>query len=97
LRFLREVVNDNILPLQAFANGSRRPPIAGSLLIWQKVTEVLRPLRSQVSANVPAIMTLREILDGRGRRCARPGQATISSHGRLMPIPMAKKMPHSSG
>lgn len=34
--FLREVVNDNILPLQAFANGSRRPPIAGSLLIWQK-------------------------------------------------------------
>ncbi|MGI1322487.1 bifunctional glutathionylspermidine amidase/synthase [Klebsiella quasipneumoniae subsp. similipneumoniae] len=36
LRFLREVVNDNILPLQAFANGSRRPPIASSLLIWQK-------------------------------------------------------------
>ena len=36
LRFLREVVNDNILPLQAFANGARRPPIAGSLLIWQK-------------------------------------------------------------
>ncbi|MFU8513113.1 bifunctional glutathionylspermidine amidase/synthase [Klebsiella quasipneumoniae] len=36
LRFLREVVNDNILPLQAFTNGSRRPPIAGSLLIWQK-------------------------------------------------------------
>ncbi|UMX66827.1 CHAP domain-containing protein [Klebsiella pneumoniae] len=34
--FLREVVNDNILPLQAFANGSRRPPIAGSLLIRQK-------------------------------------------------------------
>ncbi len=28
------------------------------------VSEVLRPLRSQVSANVPAIMTLREILDG---------------------------------
>ncbi|VFS73846.1 Bifunctional glutathionylspermidine synthetase/amidase [Raoultella planticola] len=26
LRFLREVVNDNILPLQAFANGARRPP-----------------------------------------------------------------------
>lgn len=36
LRFLREVVNDNILPLQAFANGACRPPIAGSLLIWQK-------------------------------------------------------------
>jgi len=28
------------------------------------VTEVLRPLRSQVSARVPAVMTLREILDG---------------------------------
>ncbi|KNC91344.1 bifunctional glutathionylspermidine amidase/synthase [Trabulsiella odontotermitis] len=36
LRFLREVVNDNLLPLKAFANGSRRPPVAGSLLIWQK-------------------------------------------------------------
>jgi hypothetical protein len=30
------VVNDAILPLQAFANGSRRPPLVGSLLIWQK-------------------------------------------------------------
>lgn len=28
------------------------------------VTEVLRPLRSQLSANIPAMMTLREILDG---------------------------------
>jgi glutathionylspermidine amidase/synthetase len=36
LRFLREVVNDNILPLQAFANGARRPPEAGSLLIWEQ-------------------------------------------------------------
>lgn len=36
LRFLREVVNDNILPLQAFANGCQRPPVAGALLIWQK-------------------------------------------------------------
>ena len=36
LRFLREVVNDNILPLQAFANGSKRAPRAGALLIWQK-------------------------------------------------------------
>ncbi|KNC12078.1 glutathionylspermidine synthase [Klebsiella sp. RIT-PI-d] len=36
LRFLREVVNDNILPLQAFANGSRRAPEAGALLIWDK-------------------------------------------------------------
>jgi glutathionylspermidine amidase/synthetase len=36
LRFLRQVVNDNLLPLQAFANGSKRAPLAGSLLIWQK-------------------------------------------------------------
>ncbi|GAA0469001.1 MULTISPECIES: MerR family transcriptional regulator [Tatumella] len=28
------------------------------------VTEVLRPLRSQLSANIPAMLTLREILDG---------------------------------
>ena len=28
------------------------------------VTELLRPLRSKVSANIPAMMTLREILDG---------------------------------
>lgn len=36
LRFLRQVVNDNLLPLQAFANGSKRKPTAGALLIWQK-------------------------------------------------------------
>jgi glutathionylspermidine amidase/synthetase len=35
LRFLRRVVNDAILPLQAFANGSLRAPCAGALLIWQ--------------------------------------------------------------
>nr|VXZ92194.1 Bifunctional glutathionylspermidine synthetase/amidase [Klebsiella pneumoniae] len=37
------MVNDNILPLQAFANGSRRPPIAGSLLIWQKGASLSTP------------------------------------------------------
>ncbi|QIQ20560.1 bifunctional glutathionylspermidine amidase/synthase [Zophobihabitans entericus] len=36
LRFLRQVVNDALLPLQAFANGSKKAPIAGSLLIWQE-------------------------------------------------------------
>lgn len=36
LRFLRQVVNDNLLPLQAVANGATRPPVAGALLIWQK-------------------------------------------------------------
>ncbi|AFJ46914.1 bifunctional glutathionylspermidine amidase/synthase [Shimwellia blattae] len=34
LRFLRQVVNDDILPLQAFANGSQRAPVPGALLIW---------------------------------------------------------------
>lgn len=36
LRYLRQVVNDNILPLQAFANGCERAPAAGALLIWQQ-------------------------------------------------------------
>ena len=36
LRFLRQVVNDALLPLQAFANGCQRKPEAGALLIWQE-------------------------------------------------------------
>ncbi|WP_318420723.1 bifunctional glutathionylspermidine amidase/synthase [Photobacterium leiognathi] len=36
LRFLRQVVNDKILPFYAFANGSCQIPTAGALLIWQK-------------------------------------------------------------
>ncbi|MBP2699971.1 bifunctional glutathionylspermidine amidase/synthase [Photobacterium lucens] len=36
LRFLRQVVNDKILPFYAFANGARQAPTAGALLIWQK-------------------------------------------------------------
>lgn len=36
LRYLRQVVNDAILPLQAFKNGSKKLPTAGSLLIWQE-------------------------------------------------------------
>lgn len=36
LRFVRQVVNDALLPLQAFANGSQQPPAAGCLLIWQE-------------------------------------------------------------
>lgn len=34
LRFLRQVINEAILPLQAFANGSKKIPQAGALLIW---------------------------------------------------------------
>lgn len=39
LRFLRQVINDALLPLQAFANGSCRSPVAGALLIWQNEGE----------------------------------------------------------
>ena len=35
LRFLRRVINDAILPLQAFANGCERAPAAGGMIIWQ--------------------------------------------------------------
>lgn len=35
LRILRQVINEALLPLQAFANGSKKAPVAGSLLIWQ--------------------------------------------------------------
>ncbi|WP_228730320.1 bifunctional glutathionylspermidine amidase/synthase [Shewanella yunxiaonensis] len=34
LRHLRRVEDDALLPLQAFANGSKRMPEAGALLIW---------------------------------------------------------------
>ncbi|EMP6780794.1 CHAP domain-containing protein, partial [Proteus mirabilis] len=36
LRFLRRTIDDDILPLQAFANGSKQPPTVGALLIWQE-------------------------------------------------------------
>ena len=42
LRYLRQVVNDNLLPLQAFANGSERPPQKGALLIWQEGGEFIQ-------------------------------------------------------
>lgn len=36
LRILRQVVDEALLPLQAFSNGCRKPPAAGGLLIWQE-------------------------------------------------------------
>ncbi|OBU05022.1 bifunctional glutathionylspermidine amidase/synthase [Morganella psychrotolerans] len=42
LRFLRHVTDDGILPLNAFANGSHRKPVAGGLLIWQACGEFER-------------------------------------------------------
>lgn len=36
LRILRHVVDETLLPLQAFANGSKKAPVAGALLIWQE-------------------------------------------------------------
>ena len=64
LRYLRQVVNDAILPLQAFKNGSKKLPTAGSLLIWQEggefkktghvaiITEVLAEKVRVVEQNV---------------------------------------------
>ena len=42
LRFLRQVVNDTLVPLQAFANGSLKKPEAGALLIWDEGGEFER-------------------------------------------------------
>ncbi|MCP5014072.1 MAG: bifunctional glutathionylspermidine amidase/synthase [Ketobacter sp.] len=36
LRSVRDVTENLLLPLNAFANGSRRHPVAGSLLIWKE-------------------------------------------------------------
>ncbi|WP_368868638.1 bifunctional glutathionylspermidine amidase/synthase [Proteus penneri] len=36
LRFLRKTIDDDILPLQAFENGSKQPPAVGALLIWHE-------------------------------------------------------------
>lgn len=36
LRFLRKTIDDDILPLQAFANGSKQTPTVGALLVWQE-------------------------------------------------------------
>ncbi len=47
------VVNDNILPLQAFANGSKHAPQAWALLIWQRASFMeTRPCRG----NHPAFL-----------------------------------------
>lgn len=43
LRFLRQVVNDNILPLQAFANGSKRAPRAGAADLAKRAVSFMRP------------------------------------------------------
>ena len=40
--FLRQVVNDTLVPLQAFANGSLKKPEAGALLIWDEGGEFER-------------------------------------------------------
>lgn len=42
LRFLRHVVDDSILPLRAYQNGSQMKPTAGSLLIWAEGGEFER-------------------------------------------------------
>lgn len=44
LRFLRRTIDDDILPLQAFANGSKQPPTVGALLIWQEGESLKSPV-----------------------------------------------------
>ena len=69
LRFLREVVNDNILPLQAFPNGSPRAPVAGALLIWQKAANLKIPAMWRSS---PSCWKTKSVLPNRTcsiRRC----------------------------
>ncbi len=36
LRFLRQVLDDALVPLQAYANGCKKAPEPGALLIWQE-------------------------------------------------------------
>lgn len=62
LRFLREVVNDNILPLQAFPNGSPRAPVAGALLIWDKGGEFKD---TTMSPSLPNYMATKSVLRNR--------------------------------
>ncbi|XNM62965.1 hypothetical protein ACLK2H_16880 [Escherichia coli] len=67
LRYLRQVVNDAILPLQAFANGSRRPPLVGSLLIWQKAVSLMKPATSR---SLPSCLAT---------KCALPNRNVLHS------------------
>lgn len=62
LRFLREVVNDNILPLQAFPNGSPRAPVAGRFLSGIKAVN-LKTLT--MSPSLPNCMATKSVLRNR--------------------------------
>lgn len=90
LRFLRQVVNDAILPLQAFANGCKKKPEAGALLIWQEggefketghvaiITEVLADKIRIVEQNV-----LHSRLPS-GQQWTRELPMTVSENGYLL-------------
>jgi glutathionylspermidine amidase/synthetase len=58
LRHVRVVKDGSLLPLQSFANGSKRPPEPGALMIWNEGGEF------HVTGHV-AVVT--EVLDGRVR------------------------------
>lgn len=77
LRFLREVVNDNILPLQAFPNGSPRAPEAGALLIWQRAASLTKPgtLRLSPSSWITKFVLLSKTLSTRHCRQGSSGLA----------------------
>ena len=49
LRFLRRTIDDDILPLQAFANGSKQPPTVGALLIWQEGESLKSPVMAVIT------------------------------------------------
>lgn len=62
LRFLREVVNDNILPLQAFPNGSPRAPSRARFLSGIKAVN-LKTLA--MSPSLPNCMATKSVLRNR--------------------------------
>lgn len=62
LRFLREVVNDNILPLQAFPNGSPRAPVAGRFLSGIKAVNLKTLV---MSPSLPNCMATKSVLRNR--------------------------------
>lgn len=63
LRFLREVVNDNILPLQAFPNGSPRAPGRGRSFLSGIKAVNLKTLA--MSPSLPNCMATKSVLRNR--------------------------------
>ncbi|MNV76178.1 hypothetical protein D3C71_1695140 [compost metagenome] len=61
---------------------------------------IIRLSSHSEEASISSPMAHRKVFiqrPGRGRRSAKAGHAAISSQGRLMPIPKATNIPHSTG